>query len=109
MTDGSGASPTVLRGDWVNQNQQGETANQFAAIGCAAIFFTYLVHQLGFTYTQICSALLTMPQFSTLAALYHKLANDATDPFPTFVGLLNSHFPQGTNVAETFMNPWPLS
>jgi hypothetical protein len=113
-TDADGtADPAagVVRRDWVNSNPAGETVKQFPAIGCAALFMGYLHSQLGFSFAQICSALDQLSAFSTCRALYNKLANNTTDPFPAFIALLNAHFPATSQVNSLHFtqNPFPLT
>lgn len=110
------ASLTFNRLDFVNNNPAGETSAQFPAIGCAAIFFMYLRHQLNFTFAQIITAMGQLAAYATMRQLYNKLTNTTDDPFPTFLSLLNSHYPQNADATDhsndvpaIFMNPWPLS
>lgn len=113
-TDADGtADPTsgTARLDWVNSNPAGESAKQYAAIGCATLFLGYLRSQLGYSFTQICTALNGLPVNATCRALYNKLANNSTDPFPAFIALLNAHFPTTSQVDSVHFtqNPFPLT
>lgn len=108
---GNAINTGIARRDWINNNQVGENLPQFPAIGCNALFFGYLTSQLGFTFTQICTALNQLPANATARALYNKLANNTIDPFPAFIAKLNAHFPITSQVdATTFtQNPFPLA
>ena len=107
---GAFSSTGTARGDWVNVNPAGEGTNQLPAIGCATLFFGYLTSQLGYTFTQICTALNSLPAYSTCRALYNKLANNTTDPFPDFIDRLNRHYPMPSHLDNHFtQNPFPLT
>jgi glucose/arabinose dehydrogenase len=104
-------SPTgTRRGDWVNTNPAGEGGNQVPAIGCATLFFGYLTSQLGYSFTEICTAMGTLPAYATLRQIHNKLTGTTTDPYPAFIGLINGAYPPATFVdnAHFTQNPFPI-
>ena len=101
-------SPNPARSDWVNTTFTGATVNGVfvhgdgdqVSFGCALCFIYYLTVQLGFTINQVISK-----YSGNLASCYHALTGDSSAPFPNFLGLVASVYPQGTSAVLPAANP----
>lgn len=113
-----------VRVDYVNTNINviDNPFNDFSvnpqAIGCNALFITYLVTQLGYTYTEICTALNTLPANCTAGQVYNVLNSTINvDPFPAFASLLQANCPYisangmtpGSVPTNFPIDPWPMT
>jgi hypothetical protein len=93
--------------DWLNSGRvdfvstNDPTDRNFVSIGCASLFLNYLAHQLNFSWPAILAAgAPTLAQTAANLGVVH--------PFADFAGLLELHFPGGTNVRLADDNPFPL-
>jgi hypothetical protein len=75
---------------------------RLVAPGCCCVFFYYLRFQLFYTWPQITAAMDTLPPQANLAQVYHVLTGSTTDPFPTFISLLNSKYGVNAALGELF-------
>jgi hypothetical protein len=101
-------STNPARGDWVTTTYTGSTmAGVFVhgdgdpvSYGCALVFLYYLTTELGFTINEIIAN-----YNSNLASAYKAVTGDQADPFPGFLGLLNSVFPPSQTFVPATTNP----
>jgi hypothetical protein len=102
------ASPNAARTDWVNFTFTGAKVGGVqvngdadpTSYGCSLAFIYYLTVQLGFTINEVISN-----YSSDLASCYKGVTGDGTDPFPGFVGLINSVYPSGQYATLSGTNP----
>lgn len=119
----TGAEPTILSGfsvvpDWLNSTDRGfalppglnpiDTAPDDnmpdATTGCATCFLFFLHDQLGFSINQIIAA------GAPTLAIVHTILTGNTNGFTTFLGLVDSHYPQdGTQYFPPMDNIFPLA
>jgi len=108
--------PNPARGDWVTTTYTGSTVSDGTFVhgdgdpvsyGCALGFIYYLNVQLGFSINQIIAN-----YSSNLASAYHALTSDNSNPFPIFLGLVESVYPPGATASITGPNrnnPFPIA
>ncbi|MEP6749242.1 MAG: hypothetical protein ABJB86_16025 [Bacteroidota bacterium] len=108
--NGSTPSVTAAKSDWVNQTFTGSGSTHGdgdpGSFGCALAFIYYLNIQLGFTINQIISN-----YNSNLASVYKAITGDGGDPFPFFLNLISSVYPDATAVipGPVSDNPFPIA
>lgn len=89
------------RPDYVNLTEH--TDQNPISIGCSVLFLNYLHYQRGHSWQDIVSC-----AAPTLAGVYHRLTEDASDPFPTFASRLARAFPRRIRSGIETDNPFPL-
>jgi hypothetical protein len=100
--------PNSARSDWVNHTYGGSTVNGTfvhgdgdpVSFGCALAFIYYLTTQLGFTINEVIER-----YNNNLASCYHAVTADSTDPFSSFLGLINHVYPSSSPATLSGPNP----